>query len=131
LHDESWSQVQCDKDNSHSAWSDDSESYYGLDCDAMNRCRGTFLRSQFGAYLTTFTMIFALIGCLTRMRKGNHHLFIICLWQCCIRQYFFFHFTLLICHIHSLGFFPGVFETQWRTPISKNLLVAYQTRLAY
>jgi len=35
----------------------------------MEECRETSANSQFGAFTTAVTLIFALIGCLTRIRK--------------------------------------------------------------
>ena len=55
-----WSHVEC------KSGADD---YYGFDCDAAEECQETTAASQFGAFTTAATLIFAMIGCLTRIRK--------------------------------------------------------------
>jgi hypothetical protein len=77
-----WRRVQCDDDDDASAggggstgggkgvWSDgDKGSYFGWPCQPVRECQEAAINSQFGAFSTCVTLIFALIGCLTRMRK--------------------------------------------------------------
>mmetsp|Transcript_35136 Transcript_35136/g.45315 ORF Transcript_35136/g.45315 Transcript_35136/m.45315 type:complete len:475 (+) Transcript_35136:59-1483(+) len=55
-----WSSVKC---------SDGEEDFYGFPCGPIDTCGNTSLNLQFGAVMTCVTLIFAMIGCLTRMRK--------------------------------------------------------------
>jgi len=55
-----WKDVEC---------GDDVDSFYGYPCEAVASCRAAATDSQFGAFLTAATLIFAMVGCLTRIRK--------------------------------------------------------------
>jgi hypothetical protein len=55
-----WKDVEC---------GNDIDSFYGYPCDAIASCRAAATDSQFGAFVTAATLIFAMIGCLTRIRK--------------------------------------------------------------
>jgi hypothetical protein len=55
-------------------WSDagcvgNATDYYGLPCSEVDACAEASINSQFGAFLTCVTLIFAMNGCLTRIRK--------------------------------------------------------------
>ena len=44
-------------------------SYFSFPCAAMETCQDAAINNQVGAYMTCVTLIFAIIGCLTRMRR--------------------------------------------------------------
>ena len=64
-----WEDTLCDGENSLSDFADDDFSFYGFPCYEIEKCRKTSIKSQFGAFMTAVTLIFALNGCLTRIRK--------------------------------------------------------------
>ena len=45
------------------------EAYYGFRCQDVETCRESSVNSQFGAFTTAVTLLFAMMGCLTRIRK--------------------------------------------------------------
>lgn len=69
--DDSWDFTDCHKADQQT-WSEikrsDIASYY-FPWSAVKKCRDQAIGNQFGAFSTAATLIFALIGCLTRMRK--------------------------------------------------------------
>ena len=55
-----WENAEC---------SSNQNSYYGFPCNAVDTCREAAVNNQFGAFMTCATRIFAMIGCLTRIRR--------------------------------------------------------------
>ena len=45
------------------------DSMFGFPCDKMQQCADAATSSQFGAFMTCATLLFAMIGCLTRIKK--------------------------------------------------------------
>jgi len=41
----------------------------GMPCADLNKCGASSVNNQLGAYMTAFTLLFALLGCLSRLRK--------------------------------------------------------------
>ena len=62
----------CDED---AIWWADAEcangesSFYGFPCSAMTTCQEAAINNQVGAYMTCITLVFAIIGCLTRSKS--------------------------------------------------------------
>jgi len=55
-----WSAVECGSGGTL---------YYGYRCDEVEHCSEAAQASQFGAFMTAATLVFAMLGCLTRIRK--------------------------------------------------------------
>lgn len=62
---------KCEVDNTRN-WdtvTKDNTLEYGIEWSAVKACKEQAVKNQFGVIVTCVTMIFALVGCLTRMRK--------------------------------------------------------------
>lgn len=54
-----WDDAEC---------ADGEESLYGFPCDAVATCQQAAINNQVGAFMTCVTLLFAIIGCLTRSK---------------------------------------------------------------